>query len=483
MRWWVGFVAMFGALVLVACGGDDGGQRANPGTDAAEDATDEVASTDVTNPPPDTGCEPACAGKQCGDDGCGGSCGTCADGFACQNDLCGKLDQCTPDCTGKVCGPDGCDGSCGSCYDAQGAVDDGLCRVDGTCVDPTCVPACAGKSCGPDGCDGACGACADYQQCTDGQCVGEPPCGADGFTAAMQQTSLEDAGNGNKVFVHREYSSSSVPTDVLSIEDYLFAPYNGPTAPGVYDLGGQNYKDCALCVVASAGCSGSSCDRRFFQKSGTLEILEYGGAGGRFRAVLNAVLEEVTIDGTSYESKPVPGGSTWCLKSHTIDEVIVAPAQLGEAVSDFTLNNCYGEPLKFSSLKNNRAIWLTVVAGWCPSCATWLPQVAAKVKQLKADGERLEQITILGEDAYEMMPTEAYCVGYAEDHDLDPAKVYVDFQYDVTFSHIDPYLGPSGEFAIPWDVLVKGTGLVYTWHSGLATPDLDSTLTSLLNGN
>lgn len=487
MRRWMGGILVFGALAMVACGGDDGGQR-GPGSDddvatPADDTIETTPSGDATTPPPDSGCEPACLGKQCGPDGCGGSCGSCADGYACQNALCGKLTDCTPQCEGKLCGPDGCEGSCGVCYSAAGAVDNSLCRVEGTCIDPTCVPACGGKTCGPDTCGGSCGTCAAYQQCESGVCAGEPPCGSTGLQAALQQTTLEDAGSGNKVFVHREYTSTSVPTDVLSLEDYLYAPYNGPTAPGVYDLSGQNYEDCGLCLVVSKNCSSSSCAKRFFQKSGTLEIIEYGGAGGAFKAVLNATLEEVTIDPTTYVSKPVPGGETWCFEDHVIDETIVAPAQLGEAVADFTLNNCYGEPLQLSSLKTSSAIWLTVVAGWCPSCDQWLPQVAANVAALKADGARLTHVTVLGEDNYSELPTQAFCVNYAEDHGLDPAEVYIDFQYDATFSHVDPYLGPNGEFAIPWDVLIKGTGLIYTWHSALASPTLESALTTLLNGN
>ena len=41
----------------------------------------------------DTFCLPSCDGKQCGDDGCGGSCGTCDDGNPCTNDVCG-VDGC-----------------------------------------------------------------------------------------------------------------------------------------------------------------------------------------------------------------------------------------------------------------------------------------------------------------------------------------------------------------------------------------------------
>jgi hypothetical protein len=35
-----------------------------------------------------TNCTPDCAGKECGDDGCGGSCGMCAEGESCQDGQC-----------------------------------------------------------------------------------------------------------------------------------------------------------------------------------------------------------------------------------------------------------------------------------------------------------------------------------------------------------------------------------------------------------
>ena len=48
-----------------------------------------------------------------GDDGYGGSCGTCGSGESCSNGKC--VPNCTPNCTGKECGDDGCGGSCGEC--------------------------------------------------------------------------------------------------------------------------------------------------------------------------------------------------------------------------------------------------------------------------------------------------------------------------------------------------------------------------------
>ncbi len=109
-------------------------------------------------------CDPSCGGKQCGDDGCGGSCGSCGGGDACIEFQCVS---CTPQCDGKQCGDDGCGGSCGTCgFNAQ-------CQ-EGQCV--TCTPNCGGKECGDNGCGGLCGSCpADYE-CQEGVCVEKVEC-------------------------------------------------------------------------------------------------------------------------------------------------------------------------------------------------------------------------------------------------------------------------------------------------------------------
>jgi len=116
-----------------------------------------------------TTCTPDCTGLECGDDGCGGSCGTCAGGDVCGPDgLCGPP-ACVPDCTNKVCGDDGCGGNCGDCQP------DETCDA-GQCVPGACVPACDGKECGPDGCGGSCGACAAGQLCTPQGTCDTAPC-------------------------------------------------------------------------------------------------------------------------------------------------------------------------------------------------------------------------------------------------------------------------------------------------------------------
>jgi len=84
--------------------------------------------------------------------GCNGcSCGGCSPGLECPAGTC----ACLPACGGRACGPDGCGGQCGLCGP-------GLKCVDGACA---CVPACVGRHCGPDGWGGTCGTCPDAHAC------------------------------------------------------------------------------------------------------------------------------------------------------------------------------------------------------------------------------------------------------------------------------------------------------------------------------
>ncbi len=71
---------------------------------------------------PAPACTPNCSGKQCGDDGCGGSCGTCRYGQECSGNVCTKCKQC--ETTG------------------------GFCEGNNNCICSVSVNGCAMKSCG-----------------------------------------------------------------------------------------------------------------------------------------------------------------------------------------------------------------------------------------------------------------------------------------------------------------------------------------------
>jgi hypothetical protein len=141
-------------------------------------------------------CLPSCEGKACGDDGCGGSCGDCADtscpegkpAFCSPTDFTCSCD-CESDCNAE--GESTCQGTSGykkcqkvanaeDClqYKLFGCAAGTKCNPDkGVCE---CQPKCSGKECGPDGCGGECGKCpaGDNWQCTaDQKCL----CDCSGF--------------------------------------------------------------------------------------------------------------------------------------------------------------------------------------------------------------------------------------------------------------------------------------------------------------
>lgn len=182
------------------------------------DAESISISTDV--------CAPKCDEKQCGADGCGGSCGECPNGqfcdsspgkchdnclltgcsqmgyecgpckitvqgacygkiFACgpceKGNICnnGKCEKiCVPNCTSKECGSDGCNGICGNCPG------DKFCNASSKCQN-NCTPKCEGKVCGTDTCGGNCGTCPNGEFCSNGKCdkacVLSEYCAANGF--------------------------------------------------------------------------------------------------------------------------------------------------------------------------------------------------------------------------------------------------------------------------------------------------------------
>lgn len=89
-------------------------------------------------------CIPNCAGRECGDDGCGGSCGSCDDGNGCTNDSCDVAGQCvnTPVvCNDNVaCTSDACVSGACQYTPNDAACDDGFfCTGVETCSAAGCV--------------------------------------------------------------------------------------------------------------------------------------------------------------------------------------------------------------------------------------------------------------------------------------------------------------------------------------------------------
>ena len=137
----------------------------------------------------DNNCKPNCINKVCGDDSCGGSCGTCSSGSHCDTGKC-IADGCKPDCSGKVCGDDSCGGSCGTCSFGSHC-DTGKCISDG------CKPDCSGKVCGDDSCGGSCGTCSSGSHCDNGKCMADPVKNYQCTINGCVSSNCEEVGDSN----------------------------------------------------------------------------------------------------------------------------------------------------------------------------------------------------------------------------------------------------------------------------------------------
>jgi len=152
-------------------------------------------------------CTPDCTEKECGDDGCGGKCHGVGDGEStpcivdygvCQETgtktctgtsfgLCtGTIDPRTSNCEGKECGDDGCGGSCGSCT-TSGKLN---CNTAQICVECISADNCSGTDvCNADGqcesvitCDDTCSSLGyecDYEGNKWEICGVDETCGGD----------------------------------------------------------------------------------------------------------------------------------------------------------------------------------------------------------------------------------------------------------------------------------------------------------------
>ena len=150
------------------------------------------------------GCVPQCDGKQCGDDTCGGVCGTCPGGADCLPDnTCPKpldcpaallcLEECLSNGTNYFTCYDSCTPSdstalfdfdnlyfcafsaCTGSNDPSCLTQDAACAANYSACAAVCEPNCVDKQCGSDGCGGTCGACGAFTVCSaDGLCIAKP---------------------------------------------------------------------------------------------------------------------------------------------------------------------------------------------------------------------------------------------------------------------------------------------------------------------
>jgi len=109
---WGGWDATDAVDAADATDGSWGGSDGSDGGGDTGGSTGGTTGSGSTDGDPG-GCVPACDGKQCGPDGCGGSCGWCSGNDSCHVGVCKTISGCIPACAGKMIGiEDGCGGVC-----------------------------------------------------------------------------------------------------------------------------------------------------------------------------------------------------------------------------------------------------------------------------------------------------------------------------------------------------------------------------------
>ena len=334
-----------------------------------------------------------CDGRECGDNGCGGTCGDCDDDLDCTNDACEDY-KCVHEvqpffcAIGEECvtaGAENPDNVCVECRPEDDAwtwlaVEDGLdCEIAGAVclLGECCLPDCDEAECGSDTCGGSCGECGLGQLCIYGQCPAPGEECDDGNELAWDgcdegkvteflvdpecqgyKKSLESAttvlANGNYLVIHQTVTDPvGKPEDVDGIQGELFDPQGQlvvpPFAVNTHEGAGKGDPDVAplpgggfVAVWTSSGQDGSS-DAVYAQ------LFKTGGAKSGWEFLVNT-----TTDGYQYD----PTVATWsdgsfivCWQSDNVDISsmgIVCQRFTGKAVKEGgeVLVNSNGEGLQ-----------------------------------------------------------------------------------------------------------------------------------------
>ncbi len=271
--------------------------------DVAVDQVEEVVP-EVVDVVDEDICQPHCDDNECGDDGCGGSCGDCEEGtdcilghchpnycneglqefgccfgdvvFWCEDyelkwsecdGACGwasdkydcggdgedpdgllPLECCTADCNDKECGSDGCWYDCGNCPEDQ------VC-IDFECI---CQPDCDGKVCGDDGCGGSCGSCDDGLTCTNDSCGDDGQCqfAINDFNCVISDTCLP-SGTEKPGETCRKCDPTTDKTDWSSKQDGTPCGSKAECQKGTCTC--LNEKCGETCCDAGQVCNGNAC--------------------------------------------------------------------------------------------------------------------------------------------------------------------------------------------------------------------------------
>jgi len=314
-------------------------------------------------------------------------------------------------------------------------------------------------------------------------CEGEP------FPIATEWAMVVDAGYTQYV----RLSSDGGVTDVLLVE--FRADRGFEMAPGTYDLAevGGAADTCQVCVLVleNRNLQARANERVYMGYTGQVEVLAPGGTNQPLTVNFNGVnLSEVTVTqgaGGQPNIAVTPNGRTWCLDGVEVDAVVKpAPANIGEPVYEFSVQNCQTE--EFVSVTERAAqtgaLWIVATSEWCSACRQHIPQVMNIIAM--GDRANLDVMYVVGENGQRGQIDLGACRRYARALGADNADdFYIDHDglrpYAQLFGYLNPYLNDMGGFGLPWNAVLEGGDPPTYRHADGAGTNLNQVLNSIAN--
>jgi hypothetical protein len=280
---------------------------------------------------------------------------------------------CQANCANRECGPDGCGGSCGNCFTLEGALDNSLCMTDFKCK--SC--GCAGMQCGFDDCGSPCGTCAGNATCNaNNQCdapVVDLNCDLSGFPLLEQQAKANKGPTGFTLH-YQSINKTELPFDALVLD--IDTAAGGPTGPGSFSATYSNLAQGGLYLYMLKGWNGQTYDTLMSPTEGTINIVSLDPEQGLFKVQLAGVqLQDANFNQASMDVSTLPDGQTWCLDGVELNTELVANQAdcveggtgfgIGDQIKNFQLQNCNGDWVNLHDACGlTKAIWIVAVAGW-----------------------------------------------------------------------------------------------------------------------
>ena len=316
-----------------------------------------------------------------------------------------------------------------------------------------------------------------------------PACEGSDFSAAIQWAQVAPEG-----FI--QYTALSVAgpvTDILVVE---FRTDRGlDFQPGVYDLAevGGRADECLVCLFSleNRDLAQRRHDRVYMAYTGRVEVVDIGGVNLPVVVNMDGVeMSEVTVasaGGDMLDIELTANGRTYCLDGFEIDTVVKPPpAQVGETVHAFSVQNCLTEEFVNVTEKasNTDALWIVATAEWCPACRQHLPQVMSTVAMNQR--ENLDVMFVVGENNQRGPITLNACRRYARELGAaNAADFYIDHDglraFAQLFGYLNPYLTDMGGFGLPWNAVLDGGDPPTYRHADGSGTNLNQILNSLLN--